>query len=633
MTRFLDDVGSLEALAWSVGPPRNFRVVVGGARAYWSPGSDQIALPDDVLARLTGAARGGMVCHECGHGWVSRYHLFVDDDARSRVPLLAPALNAIEEGRCETFMLRRYPATGGWFVALYRETGEEPPVSDDLRVRFLWWCARARIDDWRVPSARLEPNPTVRDALEQSRSARIQHARTLPAQDGTPRPAPGAVSAYRAVLGTRFPESCGEESADPWEATVRLAAWRAHQIAMDRILPVLASLGPPPDSDSDRQGHEPERRSPFDRDALPRSAGPASPQSLRRLLQAVVDGDLTAAQLEEVVIHYEGGGSDESRRRAASSLVALHRAMLGRVEHGGGESTLEPPPMDAVELALGVARRIRRRGRTGRRRSTDLEALRRKVEPHVGVCVSLLRRTLERRRRDSEARPFAEGPELDVEAVMRTAVDPNAWTEAFRRPTARTHLDAAVLLLLDLSGSMEGASCRAAQEGVLLLVEALGALSVPFAVHGFQDIVIPLADFGRSDGVGVDGLLVRMEQEILGTAPGGHNQPRWNDDGPCLLEAASALAARPERDQLLIVISDGRPAGRRSNDEDLRQAVAKLGRPASGLSLVGIGLGPTTTHVATFYGDSGIPGVQLEDLPTRLADVVAAFLGSSARWP
>jgi cobalamin biosynthesis protein CobT len=91
-----------------------------------------------------------------------------------------------------------------------------------------------------------------------------------------------------------------------------------------------------------------------------------------------------------------------------------------------------------------------------------------------------------------------------------------------------------------------------------------------------------------------------MPLEVAGERPGGNNQNGFNDDGPCLEQAAGLLRQRPENKKILIVISDGVPAGRRSDESDLQRAIAQIQKEGS-IYLFGIGLGPGTTHVRKFY--------------------------------
>ncbi len=117
--------------------------------------------------------------------------------------------------------------------------------------------------------------------------------------------------------------------------------------------------------------------------------------------------------------------------------------------------------------------------------------------------------------------------------------------------------------------------------------------------------------------------LADLALEVSGSLPGGHNVQGYNDDGPCLLEAAELLGRVPADSRWLLVVSDGRPHGRRSTEEDLRAAIAQVGRMRSRVHLVGLGLGPDALHVEELY-PRNVAGIELEELPGKLAQVVRA---------
>src|SRR5262249_31794809 len=116
-------------------------------------------------------------------------------------------------------------------------------------------------------------------------------------------------------------------------------------------------------------------------------------------------------------------------------------------------------------------------------------------------------------------------------------------------------------------------------------------------------VLIPFCDFSDGLSAGVCQALGELPREINGDRPSGNNKPSYNDDGPCLLEAASKLLDWPATDRLLLVVSDGLPEGRRSSEADLHLSVGQL-RSAAGLKLIGIGLGAGTEHVRDFYPES-----------------------------
>ena len=115
-----------------------------------------------------------------------------------------------------------------------------------------------------------------------------------------------------------------------------------------------------------------------------------------------------------------------------------------------------------------------------------------------------------------------------------------------------------------------------------------------------------------------------MPQEVNDSRPDGHNHSRYNDDGPCVLEAAERLLAQAAHDRILMVISDGLPEGRRSDENDLRRAIATLCEEP-GLSLIGIGLGPQTEHVTQYYPDA-VANVPVPELAAQLGELLERVL-------
>jgi cobalamin biosynthesis protein CobT len=228
------------------------------------------------------------------------------------------------------------------------------------------------------------------------------------------------------------------------------------------------------------------------------------------------------------------------------------------------------------------------------------------------------------RRRLHETAGFRSGYRLDLRRVMAFEADPRLWDKLWRRKSIPDRHQTAVSLLVDLSGSMQGAKAEAAQAGTVLLAEALHRLEIPFAINGFQDRLIHFADFH-------DGLTERVRQgvgemalEAAGRRPGGNNVPGYNDDGPCLREAAEQLLSNAADDRILIVVSDGMPAGRRSTEEDLHNVIRLLVREPR-LRLIGVGIGPDTEHVRDFYPHSRA-SVPLDRFAGAIAELLRAVL-------
>jgi cobalamin biosynthesis protein CobT len=256
------------------------------------------------------------------------------------------------------------------------------------------------------------------------------------------------------------------------------------------------------------------------------------------------------------------------------------------------------------------------------------ESIHRRISGQVQQLAASVEANLQPMRRLDDRRGFASGHRPDLRRVMRSEADERERDKVWLRKIVPTRWSVAFSLLVDLSGSMQGAKVDAATCGAVLLAETLHRLRVPFAVNGFQDTIIPFCRFDDAFADEVRIHLAEMPLEVAGQRPGGNNRPSWNDDGPCLLAAAEELLDLPYQEKMLIVVSDGLPEGSRSTADDLHKAVAELRATGAGLQLLGIGLGPGTDHVRQFY-PTCVASVPVERLAEEIGQLLQQSLQSN----
>jgi hypothetical protein len=161
-------------------------------------------------------------------------------------------------------------------------------------------------------------------------------------------------------------------------------------------------------------------------------------------------------------------------------------------------------------------------------------------------------------------------------------------------------------------------------------VEVLNRLGLNFELVGFQDELIVFKKFGEKVDDALRRKISGMVGEVSNSNPNGHNNANYNDDGPCLAETAAGLSKQPAQNRFLIVLSDGQPEGRRSNEDDLTQAVAKIGREGK-VNLVALGLGAGTEHVKKFYPVS-LPNIQAEQLQEVLPELLKDIIENPGKY-
>jgi cobalamin biosynthesis protein CobT len=202
--------------------------------------------------------------------------------------------------------------------------------------------------------------------------------------------------------------------------------------------------------------------------------------------------------------------------------------------------------------------------------------------------------------------------------------------------------DTAVTLLVDCSGSMRNAKQATAMSAAFALATTLERVNIPSEVLGFTTGSIYCRDdqvFDKSKFAELEAALKaeyhksgvrfcrtdpiympifkdfneRLQSDVKKRfAYMRSMQPNQaqNIDGESLEYAAMRLAKRPEKRKVILVLSDGHPAGARNDDEHLRMMTTKLTK--GGYDLVGIGI--EDNAVSRFY-DNFLVLKSVEELP------------------
>jgi cobalamin biosynthesis protein CobT len=211
----------------------------------------------------------------------------------------------------------------------------------------------------------------------------------------------------------------------------------------------------------------------------------------------------------------------------------------------------------------------------------------------------------------------------------------------FRRKFETQTKDVAVQLVVDLSGSMGGVKLQTAMNAAYAMSSVLDRMNIKNEVIGFTTIsdtellrehAIKAREFYDKNGKYPDRWdviympIIKDFNERLTTerrlafAQVPHTVTTWaNIDGESILYANRRLASRTETRKIMIVLSDGLPAG--GGDEDrlaahLREAVQRIMQ--SGTDVFGIGI--MDASVSKFY--------PMYAVLQRLADLPQTVLGT-----
>lgn len=221
----------------------------------------------------------------------------------------------------------------------------------------------------------------------------------------------------------------------------------------------------------------------------------------------------------------------------------------------------------------------------------------------------------------------------------------------FRRKEGGKDISTAVTILIDASGSMSGTKIHLAQKTAIVLAEAIGRVGVPIEVLVFNnrspnrdevpnyDEVMALrndilqANRGENSYGRIEPLSMyvaksfedNMNASKVGLGGIHHMAGHNNSDGEALLRAWEGLRKRPEKNKVMLVLSDGAPccAGNGTVAQHLRDTTELLTKEGANL----IGLGILDNSVKYYYKKHAVINNLDELAGTALDNIARALLG------
>lgn len=200
--------------------------------------------------------------------------------------------------------------------------------------------------------------------------------------------------------------------------------------------------------------------------------------------------------------------------------------------------------------------------------------------------------------------------------------DPNFRSPLiFDKKKPREKHCAAVMLLVDESGSMGGRRITNARLAAIMLAEAMAEVGIPCSVVGHS------GDYRYSYSVELEHYTTFKNASADRTSLAMIEARCQNRDGPAIRWASSILKKRPERNKLMIVISDGQPAADRYYGEEAIFDTKAAIRDAKRLhNIVGVILeaGSSTDILKTMYGNDYIECTSSKNLKESIAKIITS---------
>ena len=212
---------------------------------------------------------------------------------------------------------------------------------------------------------------------------------------------------------------------------------------------------------------------------------------------------------------------------------------------------------------------------------------------------------------------------LDQSRLSRICFNAPGFNErVFKNKIENKVLDAAVTVLVDMSGSMGGSKVQYALASTLLVNEVCSTLNIPVEILGFTDGYNPSTEISPVMFVYKNFSDLKIDNErIKGCFAMSSLFMFGNPDGENILWAHDRLIKRKEKKKLMIVMSDGSPAASKSS-LGLEGFTLKVIREIEASKNVDIyGLGLCSNSVEHFYKSRSVVN-NPEDIPSKLLELI-----------
>jgi len=210
---------------------------------------------------------------------------------------------------------------------------------------------------------------------------------------------------------------------------------------------------------------------------------------------------------------------------------------------------------------------------------------------------------------------------LDQSRLSRICFNAPGFNERiFKNKIENKTLDAAITVLVDMSGSMNGDKAYYALASTLLLNEVSSTLNIPVEILGFTD----------TDGYNISPLMFiyksfsdhRVSNDALIESFARSSRfMNGNPDGENILWSYDRLIKRKERKKILIVMSDGSPAASKSSngiEGFTLQAIQEIERSKK-VDIYGLGL--CSDSVSHYYKAHDVVR-NPEEIPSKLISLI-----------
>lgn len=212
---------------------------------------------------------------------------------------------------------------------------------------------------------------------------------------------------------------------------------------------------------------------------------------------------------------------------------------------------------------------------------------------------------------------------LDQSRLSRICFDAPGFNErVFKQKIENKTLDAAISVLVDMSGSMNGDKAYYALASTLLLNEVCSTLNIPVEIIGFSDGYNGFREVSPAMFIykGFNDLKVSNDA-LTDYFSLSSDFMAGNPDGENIIWMHDRLIKRKEKKKILVVMSDGSPAASKSS-YGLEEFTHKVIREIEAAKRVDIyGLGLCSSSVRHYYKHNDVVSSP-EEIPSKLISLI-----------
>ena len=211
---------------------------------------------------------------------------------------------------------------------------------------------------------------------------------------------------------------------------------------------------------------------------------------------------------------------------------------------------------------------------------------------------------------------------LDSGRLARIVLNVPGYSErVFKNKMQTIVLDAAVSLLIDMSGSMSGEKVLYATGAAVLVNKVCQVLQIPIEIAGFTDV------FNEGEPAPLHFLYKTFnsphvaDDKLISRIGCSSTHMCGNPDGENILFAYNRLIARREKKRLLIVMSDGQPAASKGSTGLGSFTLAAIQEIEARKQIDIYGLGLLSPAVTEFYKSHSVVE-SVESIPQMLLQLI-----------